>query len=487
MAVSTRGVANFEPGESFSRYRIVRLLGAGAMGSVYEAVHLDLGKRVALKAVHPAVAEDPVLAARFLREGQAAARIRHPHVMDVTDTGQFGETLFMVMEYLEGENLSTHLHRAGRLGLVELCDVMLPILSAVAAVHDEGVIHRDLKPHNIVLARGRGAKVVPKLVDFGISKISKDPPNAGLTRTSALLGTPLYMSPEQVHELKNIDARSDQYSLGVILYECTIGRTPFLEPQLYSLLSAIAAGRFEPLRRLRPELPEAFERVVLKMMARDRDSRYCDVNAAARELLEFASPESRRSWHELAPAPGTLVAAQGAGQSAALELVPTIEAHAGTQDSFAQHAPPANERPVASPRRWLIGIAAAALLSSLAFASLRGTSASTTSAVAPPNEVPVPRPSLAPSTRVLEPESALSLRLAVDANRQPADAATSATSPLVLPAASPSAPRPPRSTPPGARPASKSQSKPGAASAAASASAAPRPIATSANRAPILD
>jgi serine/threonine-protein kinase len=481
-------VANFEPGESFGRYRIVRLLGAGAMGSVYEAVHLDLGKRVALKAVHPAVAEDPVLAARFLREGQAAARIRHPHVMDVTDTGQFGETLFMVMEYLEGENLSTYLHRAGRLGLVELCEVMLPILSAVAAAHDEGVIHRDLKPHNIVLSRGRGGRIVPKLVDFGISKIAKDSPNAGLTRTSALLGTPLYMSPEQVHELKNLDARSDQYSLGVILYECAIGRTPFSEPQLYSLLSAIAAGRFEPLRRLRPELPEGFERVVVKMMARDRDNRFRDVNAAARELLEFASPESRRSWLELAPAPGTLVAAQGAGQSADLELVPTIEAHAGTQDSFAQHAPPANERPAASPRRWLVGIAAAALLSSLAFASLRGTSASTSSAVAPPEEGPLPPPSLAPSTRVLEPDAAPSLRVTVDASLPPADAATSTTPPLALPAASLSAPPPPRSTPrPGARSSSKPQSKQGAASAAASASAAPRPIATSANRAPILE
>jgi eukaryotic-like serine/threonine-protein kinase len=283
---------NLPPGACIGRYSIRRLLGEGGMGAVYEAVHVDLKKRVAVKTLHRRIASSPDARTRFLREGQAASRIRHEHVVDVYDVGVERDVPYLVMEYLEGENLAEHLAREGKLSVEQAADVMIPVLAALALAHDLSVIHRDLKPENVFLCRSSG-RPRPKVLDFGISKVVDEAAGHALTGTAALLGTPYYMSPEQAQNAKQIDARSDQYSLGVILYECVTGRRPFAEETLYKLLQKIVAGEVERPRSVNPELAEDFEALILRAMSRDAADRFESVRAMARELLPFASQATR--------------------------------------------------------------------------------------------------------------------------------------------------------------------------------------------------
>ncbi|MCC6214080.1 MAG: protein kinase [Polyangiaceae bacterium] len=276
------------PGTMIGRYSVARLLGKGGMGAVYEATHVELQKRVAVKLIHPQFATSPEVRARFVREGQAASRIRHPHVVDVYDVGLHGDTPYLVMEFLEGEDLSALLAREKRLALPRLVEIMIPVLSAVAAAHDLGIVHRDLKPENVHLCWERGS-VQPKVLDFGISKLVEQQTSQAATHTSALLGTPLYMSPEQAASSKTIDHRADQYSLGVILYELGTGRRPFEHEALYLLLHAIVQGEFPPPRAVAPDLPPEFEQVVLTAMARTPQQRFESVRALGRALLPFGT------------------------------------------------------------------------------------------------------------------------------------------------------------------------------------------------------
>ncbi len=288
------------PGKTFGRYTILRRIGAGGMGSVYEAQHVDLKKRVAIKALSPSMTEHPEARARFIREGEASARIRHQHVVDVYDVGFEEGIAFLVMELLEGEDLNSRLRREKPLAFDKLADIMLATCSAVHAAHAQGVIHRDLKPANIFLSKGPGGEVHPKVLDFGISKILADPLSdgltAGLTSTGAVLGTPFYMSPEQAHGGTPLDARSDQYSLGVILYQCATGQRPFDAPSMYQVLHKIVQGSFDPPSKLRPEIPPEFERAILKAMARDPADRYSSVLSLGAALLPLASQRSRIIW-----------------------------------------------------------------------------------------------------------------------------------------------------------------------------------------------
>ncbi|MCC7385739.1 MAG: serine/threonine protein kinase [Deltaproteobacteria bacterium] len=291
------------PGQTLGRYSIVRRLGAGGMGAVYEAIHADLKKRVAIKALAPSMVDDPDTRARFLREGEASARIRHPHVVDVYDVGFLDGVAFLVMEYLDGEDLGARLRREKPLSDLALAEIMLPVCAAVAAAHQQGVIHRDLKPGNIFLARGQMGELVPKVLDFGISKILADKmtdgKTLGLTNTGAVLGTPYYMSPEQAHGGAALDGRSDQYSLGVILYQCSTGQRPFDAPSMYQVLHRIVQGQFDPPHAVRPDIPEALEQVILKAMAREADDRYPSVLGLGAAMLPFAGPRSRVLWEPI--------------------------------------------------------------------------------------------------------------------------------------------------------------------------------------------
>jgi serine/threonine-protein kinase len=279
------------------QYEIVRLLGEGGMGAVYEARHATLKKRVAIKTMLPSMAAIPEAVTRFLREGEAASRIRHPHVVDVTDVGTQNGVPYLVMEFLEGEDLAAHLGRQGALAVAAAVDLMLPVCAAVAAGHAAGVIHRDLKPQNVFLCRRFRGDLSPMVLDFGVSKLVAAG-DVNLTATSAIVGTASYMSPEQAVGAKQVDARSDQYALGAILYECLTGRRAHEGDNALAILRAIGDGVLTAPRRHRPDLPPALEAVVLRALAVSPAARFPSVSAFARALLPFASDKLRLTWSE---------------------------------------------------------------------------------------------------------------------------------------------------------------------------------------------
>jgi serine/threonine-protein kinase len=287
-------MAEVKPGDRVGQYVLRRELGRGAMATVFEAEHAALGKRVALKRMHPHLAADPTAAARFMREGKAATQIRSPHVVDVFDVASDDGVPFLVMELLEGADLAAALRERRKLPLQEIADLVVPVAVATQAAHEAGVIHRDLKPGNILLTR-RGDGVSPIVLDFGISKILTDV-ERDLTASEVLLGTVHYMSPEQTRGGRAASALSDQYALGVILYECATGAKPFAGSTPYAVMHAIVSARVTPPSVLDPALPAAFDEVVLRAMSRDARKRYPSVRALGAALLAWASPGTRRRY-----------------------------------------------------------------------------------------------------------------------------------------------------------------------------------------------
>jgi hypothetical protein len=283
-------------GARLGKYQIVRLLGAGGMGAVYEAVHTEIGKRVAVKTLAPAVAAIPGARQRFLREAQLTSRLRHPHIVDLTDMGSEGRVAYLVMELLAGEDLAHRLERTGPMAPRELVDLMLPVCSALIEAHAAGIVHRDLKPQNIFLATGHRG-VEPKVLDFGISK-SSDSDVSALTSTGSVIGTPHYLAPEQVKDARSASAASDQYSIGVIFYRCLANKNPFEGDSIFAVLQAIVTEMPVPLRERRADLPEGLDRVVARAMNPLPWERFPSVRELGRALLPYASAKARVIWEE---------------------------------------------------------------------------------------------------------------------------------------------------------------------------------------------
>ena len=290
------------PGTTLGKYRIVRFLGEGGMGAVYEGLHVEMGKRVAIKTISPALAAVPEARARFVLEAQLTSRVRHPHSVDDTDICMESEQAFLVMEYLEGEDLARHLRHHGALPVEEIVDIALPILAAVGAAHDEGIVHRDLKPQNIFLAEAPGGVIHPKVLDFGISKA---PAHSPIKTSGVVLGSPIYFAPEQVADPRSFSPASDQYALGVILYECATGRLPYEGSNLAEIFQAIVQGSFPAPRTSRAELPEGFERIITRAMSLTPGDRYANLRQMGQALLEFASTKTGLLWRDQFTPPAT--------------------------------------------------------------------------------------------------------------------------------------------------------------------------------------
>ncbi len=289
------------------RYRIESLLGQGGMGAVYAAVNQATGRAVAIKWLLPGAARSKESLARFLAEARATAKIEHPNVIQILDVGQDGEAPFLVMERLRGESLADRLER-GALSVEETLAVMIDSCRGVHEAHREGIIHRDLKPDNIFLCRGKdGSERPPKVLDFGISKLYDDEGGGGasgapMTQTGIAMGTPWYMSPEQINAAGKPDARYDVYAMGVVLYECLAGKPPYDAAGLFELVQQIAAGQAPPLRTRAPQVPADLEQIVARAMSAHRDYRH----PSMKELIaDLEAVQARMRSGTPAPIPQT--------------------------------------------------------------------------------------------------------------------------------------------------------------------------------------
>ncbi|MBI5518339.1 MAG: serine/threonine protein kinase [Deltaproteobacteria bacterium] len=284
------GPAGGERGQVLGgRYRLGALLGAGAMGSVYEGWNTRTGRKVAVKVLHPSRAARAVDLERFEREARAAAEVAHPNIVEVLDFDREATPPFLVLEHLEGETLEARLERQGALDPGEALQLLLPVLSALEAAHARRVVHRDLKPANVFLARTRDGGVCPKVLDFGVAWV---PGARRLTGQHVLLGTPAYMAPEQARSVPDLDARADLWSFGAMLYECVSGRLPYDGASVAEVLVRSATESPVDLRALCPELPEALTAVVHRALDRNRALRYGSARALREALLRAAgSPE----------------------------------------------------------------------------------------------------------------------------------------------------------------------------------------------------
>ena len=261
------------------RYRIIGPLGEGGMGTVYEAEHTGVGRRVAVKVLLPEFAKNPEINGRFAREARAAAAIGHDNIIDVLDVGLHDGLPYMVMELLKGESLASRLEREKNLSPEAASYVMAQVLSALGSAHAAGIIHRDLKPDNVFLTTKAGVRDFVKLLDFGISKFKDDgtgPGGSSKTQTGVLMGTPVYMSPEQALAKRDIDHRADLYSAGVMLYELVAGRVPFDAESQAELLMEIVyrPNGLKAASEFNPTLPPEFDRIVTRSIAKDRDERF---------------------------------------------------------------------------------------------------------------------------------------------------------------------------------------------------------------------
>ncbi|RLB64630.1 MAG: serine/threonine protein kinase [Deltaproteobacteria bacterium] len=279
-----------KPGDVIvDKYRVERVLGIGGMGCVVAATHLTLDQTVAIKFLLAKPARNPKNITRFQREAQAAAKIRSDHVAKVSDIGTLPSgTPYMVMEFLDGEDLADRLER-GSVQLHECAEWVLQACEALAEAHQAGIVHRDLKPANLFLAKLPTGAARVKVLDFGISKIVQAPGAGGdLTKTSALMGSPLYMSPEQMMSAKAADARADIWALGCILFEALTGQPPFIGDTLPEICSKILTSPPTPLMNLAPNTPPEFEAVVMCCLEKKPENRYANLGELATALAHFA-------------------------------------------------------------------------------------------------------------------------------------------------------------------------------------------------------
>jgi eukaryotic-like serine/threonine-protein kinase len=268
-------------GEQFGNYRAVSLLGEGGMGAVYLAEHPTIGRRVAVKVLHKNYIRDENLLGRFLNEARAANAIRHPNIIEILDSGTIADgTPFLVMELLEGESLGARLRRTGALPVPEAVELAYQTASALGAAHKKGIVHRDLKPDNLYVIPDphEPERERIKVLDFGIAKLQQGSTGDSVkTRTGTLMGTPIYMSPEQCRGTRAIDHRSDIYSLGVILFEMLVGQPPFVSEGFGELVNMHLNVQAPAPSSQNPNVPAALDAIVLKMLQKDPEKRFADM------------------------------------------------------------------------------------------------------------------------------------------------------------------------------------------------------------------
>jgi tRNA A-37 threonylcarbamoyl transferase component Bud32 len=409
------------------KYRVERLVGMGAMGVVVEARHLDLDQRVALKFLLAHRAGHEELHGRFLREARAAGCLRTPHVTRVSDVGRLDSGApYMVMELLDGRDLEATLRERGRLPVAEAVEYILQTCEAVAEAHHNGIVHRDLKPANLFVTTNGDGSPHMKVLDFGVSKFLSDG-SLKLTVDGQLLGSPLYMSPEQMLGKANVDSRSDIWALGAILYELVAGRSPFHAENMVVLQSNVLVQPPTPLATYVPDAPQAFNEIILQCLDKDPSRRWSDLATFAAALVPFAPRRAVPYAARVAAVLGVAVEPPRPTDALSLE-----RAHAPRGTARALTAPVtsitgATSRASGVPPRFRKGPAVVALVVALAAVALAGVgtmrwhasaNASSTSSGAPPESSAVPvevaptaTASARPSSMPAEPSTVTPVRL----------------------------------------------------------------------------
>jgi serine/threonine-protein kinase len=279
------------------KYRLVRLLGAGGMGAVYEAENAWTRRRVAVKLLRPEFVSNAEFVQRFTQEAQSASQIAHANIVDVLDMGQEPSgAMYIVQEYLDGCDLR-RLMQDGPMKPSSALAIMVPVIEALGAAHARGIVHRDVKPENIFLAHGRDGEVVPKLIDFGISKVlHEDGESRSRTRTGIAIGTPDYMSPEQARGDTSIDARTDVWAVGAVLYEMLAGRPPFDAPSTNLIITKIITERVAPITEFVPLIPPDVAATVHRALEPQRARRFQDMGSFREAVMACSEyPDELRS------------------------------------------------------------------------------------------------------------------------------------------------------------------------------------------------
>ncbi len=277
------------------KYRIEERLKEGGMGAVYRGTHVLMDKTVAVKVLRPALAADQKIVARFSREARAASRISHPHALSVTDFGESEDgVVFLVMEFLSGTTLKETIKRDGPMRLSQVVEIVRQVGGALDAAHEQGVVHRDLKSENIMLLATNGPDYA-KVLDFGIAKITEpeDGYDPSLTAPDLVIGTPQYMSPEQCSQSPEIDARSDVYSLGVIVYEMLVGHVPFTADSPTAIMLKHLQEPVPSVLQERPDLPQSIEHVLSRALAKRPEERYRSVGELVDDLSISSGTQAR--------------------------------------------------------------------------------------------------------------------------------------------------------------------------------------------------
>jgi serine/threonine-protein kinase len=414
------------------KYRVLKAIGAGGMGLVLLAEHVDIGQRVAIKVLRLDGDKDPRGSiSRFKREARAIARIRSDHVIRVSDVAELDDgTPYMVMEYLEGRDLRQELGARVQLPIDEAVAYVLQACDGLADAHAAGVIHRDLKPGNLFLADLPSGKRVVKVLDFGISKLLPRPGEAPLTTTTSLMGSPLYMAPEQMRSSRDVDVRADVWSLGLILYELIAGEPAFGGDTIPEVCMNVMGADPTAISRYREGVPQELQAVLLRCLAKEREDRYPSMQALAKALEPFAAPRGD----------ATVSRARAIERPA----VPTLTEGGASRAPWGVPAPTPPEAPVSGKGKWVIaGVAAAAV------AAIAGTLVARSSVPSRAPSPPVASAASAPSIAVPADVPPPSLEIAsVDVNELPSaarDAGTARRAPVA--AKSPPASRTPNATP----------------------------------------